>query len=194
MVKLFEYKNGQIKVLWNEQPMIKDYEYSWHKEEISTKTYKVLKEFFIGLEAKINRGGRICYGMLAAKVQPYDKKDIVKISVATTHKNTIHYEKSILFDDAYVYKGLPEEYIEQMNSSIVKIISEKERYPQCAISFEDAINCEVGSSSILFGIIAGIIVDLICTSTEDDMLNMSIEDFTKQYISQYDFLNLKMKV
>lgn len=194
MVKVFEYKNGQIKILWNEQPMIKNYEYSWYKEEISAKTYKVSKEFFIGLEAKINRGGRICYGMLSAKVQPYDKKDKVKISVATTHKNTVRYEKSILFDNAYVYKGLPEEYIKQMNSSIVKTILEKERYPQCAISFEDAINCEVGSSSMLFGVIAEIIVNLICTSTEEDMLNMNIEDFTKRYISQYNFLNLKMIV
>lgn len=124
----------------------------------------------------------MCYGMLAAKVQPHDDKDIVKVAIAVTHENLIHYEGSLLLNDTYVYEGLPEEYINQIKSSIIKTVLDKEKYPQCIISFENAANCEVGSSPMLFGMIAELIVDLICTSSKEDVLNMNIEDFTKQYI------------
>ena len=183
MVKVFKYRNGEVKVTWDEQPpMFKDYEYEWQYEEIKTKTYKTLESFFIGAEVMIHTGGRMCYGMLTAKVQPNDEKDIVKVAIAVTHENTIHYEGSLLLDDTYVYKGLPEEYINQIKSNIIKTVLDKETYPQCVISFEDAANCEVGSSPMLFGMVAELIVDLICTSSKDDILAMDIEDFTKQYI------------
>ena len=38
MVKLFKYKNGEIKIMWNAKPMLKDYEYSWYSNQIETKT------------------------------------------------------------------------------------------------------------------------------------------------------------
>lgn len=182
MVKLFKYRNGKVKVTWDEQPMLPAYEYEWRYEEIKTNTYKTLESFFIGAEVMIHTGGRMCYGMLAAKVQPHDDKDIVKVAIAVTHENVIHYEGSLLLNDIYVYEGLPEEYINQIKSSIIKTVLEKEKYPQCVISFENAANCEVGSSPMLFGMIAELIVDLICTSSKEDVLNMNIEDFTKQYI------------
>lgn len=182
MIKVFEYKNGKIKIMWNEQPLLKDYEYDWYKKLINIKTSEFLSSFLLGVEIKINAGGRICYGMLAAKVYPISKRDCVEIELAFTHKNSVKYDNSCLMNDTYVYKGLPEEYTEQIINQICSTILEKEYYPQCKIMIEDSANCEVGSSPMIFGMIANIIVNLIYTGSEDKIYNMDIETFTKQYM------------
>ncbi len=182
MVKLFKYKNGEIKIMWNAKPMLKDHEYSWYSNQIETKTYQFSSSFLLGVELKVHKGGRICYGMLMAQVQPYDKQNCVDISLAYTHKNTVKYEGSCLYNDTYVYKGLPEEYVGQVINSISSSILKKDSYPQCSITLEESVNCEVGSSPIIFGIIADIITNIICTSSEDEILDMNIETFTKQYV------------
>lgn len=188
MIKVFKYKNGEIKIMWNEQPMHKNYKYDWYYKTIKKNTYKINESSLIGVEMKINKGGRICYGMLMAQVKPYEILDEVRISIEFTHKNTTRYYNSLLFNDSYVYKGLPEEYVEQISDSIVEVISEKEDFPQCNISFEYAANCEIGSSPMLFGIIAEIIVNIIFSSSYDNILNMNIEDFTKQYINRVNMI------
>jgi len=188
MIKVFKYKNGEIKIMWNEQPMHKSYEYDRYNKIIKKNTYKVNESSLIGMEMNINKGGRICYGMLMAQVKPSEILDEVRISIEFTHKNTARYYNSSLFNDTHVYKGLPEEYVEQISDSIVKVISEKVDFPQCDISFEYAANCEIGSSPMLFGIIAEIIMNIICTSSDDKISNMSIADFTKQYISKINMI------
>ncbi len=188
MVKIFEYKNGKIKITWNEQLLVKDYKYDWHKRLINIKTFEFSSSFSLGVEIKINMGGRICYGMLAAKVYPLKKQDCVEIELAFTHKNSVKYDASCLVNDAYVYKGLPEEYTEQIINQICSTILEKEFYPQCKITIEDSANCEVGSSPMIFGMIADIIVNLIYTSSEYEIYNMDIETFSEQYIK-----NTKLK-
>ena len=40
MVKIFKYKNGKVKIMWNEQPLLKDYKYNWRKKLINIKTYE----------------------------------------------------------------------------------------------------------------------------------------------------------
>lgn len=71
--------------------------------------------------------------------------------MAFTSKNTTKYEDSCLINDTYVYKGLPEEYAEQVIASINSAILKRGRYPQCNIIIEDAANCEIGSSPMIFG-------------------------------------------
>lgn len=182
MVKLFKYKNGEIKVMWNAEPMLKDYEYSWYSNPIEIKTYQFSASFSLGVELKIHMGGRICYGMLMAQVKPYDKQNCVDLCLAYTHKNTVKYEESCLCNDRYVYKGLPEEYVEEVINRITLSILEKESYPQCSIILEESANCEVGSSPRIFGIIADIIINIICAGAEDEILDMNIEAFTRQYV------------
>ncbi len=182
MVKIFKYKNGKVKIMWNEQPLLKDYKYNWRKKLINIKTYEFLSTFLLGVEIKIHTGGKICYGMLAAKIYPLRKQDCVEIELAFTHKNSVKYEASGLIDDTHVYKGLPEEYTERMINQICSTILEKEKYPQCKIVIEDSANCEIGSSPMFFGMIADIIVNLIYTSSEDEIYNMNIETFTNQYM------------
>lgn len=184
MKRIFKYKNGEIRVMWDEQFIPRDYECDWYYKKIKKKGTEILKSFLVGVELQINKGGRVCYGMLAAKVLPDNEPNEIKISIAYTNKNTIRYKESSLFNDTFVYKGLPKEYVEQVGNSILGVIEKKESYPQCDIMFEDAANCEVGSSPMLFGIIAEIVVNLICTGTEDEISNMNIEEFTEQYASK----------
>lgn len=182
MIRLSKYKNGEIKVTWNENPMQKDYEYEWLKCRIRSKTYQCLSSFSLGVELKIHRGGRICYGMLVAQILPHSERDCVKISVAFTSKNTIKYEKSCLINDTYVYKGLPEEYAGQVIASISSAILKTDCYPQCNIIIEDAANCEIGSSPMIFGIVADIITNIICTGSENEIQNIDIENFTGKFV------------
>lgn len=182
MNRLFKYKRGEIKVIWNEQPMVKDYEDKWIEKRIVKKTKQLLTSFSVGVEMMLPTGGRICYGLLSAKVEPHNEQDIVKLSMAFTSHNTVRYEESFLWNDEHVYKGLPEEYIGYVSNSICEKIYEKNIYPQCSILFEYAANCEVGSSPRLFEIIAEIIINLICTSSLDEICSINIEDFTKKYV------------
>lgn len=168
--------------MWNVKPVLEDYEYSWYHDQIQTKTYQFLSSFLVGVELKIYKGGRICYGMLMAHVQPCDKKNCVEVSLTYTCKNTVKYKESCLYNDTYVYKGLPKEYVESVIHSINSSILEKESYPQCSIIIEESAHCEVGSSPIVFGIIADIIANIICVNSENEILNMDIETFTKQYV------------
>lgn len=186
MNRLFKYKNGEIKVMWNEQPMNKDYEDNLFQQEVGQKTKQISIPFLLGVELKVYRGGRVCYGMLIARVEPHDEKDVVKISIAFTHQNTIKYKDSFLLNKEYVYKGLPKEYLEKVSSSVQETISTKNIYPQCHILFEYAANCAVGSSPMIFGIIAEIITNLICTSSLEELYNISIDSFTEKYVRNID--------
>lgn len=161
MKKIFKYRNGEIKVIWNEIPMYKDYEETYFREIIEQKTNLMLAPFSVGVELKKNNGGRIIYGLLMAHIEPGKEKNTIKISIAYTKKNTIRYEDSFLWNDALVFKGLHEEYVANVYSSICKTINRKKYYPQCDICFDYAANCEVGSSLMIFGIIAEIIMEII---------------------------------
>lgn len=127
--------------------------------------------------------------MLAAQVQPHNEQDCVKVSIAFTHENIVRFEKSCLTDPSYVYKGLPEEYVDRVIDHICSVILEKESYPQCHIIIENAANCEVGSSPVFFGMIAEIIANIICTGSEAEIQNMDIETFNIQYVKN-DFIRL----
>ena len=184
MNKLFKYKNGEIKIMWDECPMLQNYEYDWISKNIKNNTNQISNSYLLGVELKIYKGGRICYGMLAARVKPYNKMGFIKVSIAFTSENTVKYTDSFLLTDTFVYKGLPEEYVEQVSKNIDMAISEKKVFPQCDISFEYAANCEIGSSPMLFGIIAEIIINIICTCTMEELFNMDIEKFTEEYIKK----------
>ncbi len=182
MVKIFKYPNGQIKIMWNEQPFMKNTKYHWCQNCITIKTYEFLSPFSLGIEMQKHTGGRICYGMLCANVQPFHKQNCVKIKLAYTDKNSIKYEYSSLFNDTYVYQGLPKEYTQYIMNQICSTISEKEYYAQCKIIIEDSANCEVGSSPMFFGIIANIMVNIIASNSIHKIFDMDIETFTKQYV------------
>ncbi len=182
MKRTFEYKSGKIKVIWNETPMEKEYEEEWITQEINKTTKKVLNPFSVGVELMVHTGPRMCYGMLMAYVTPSDEQDCIKVSVAYTKENAIKYPNSLLSDDRYVYKGLSEEYVEEVCNTVSEVINEKADYWQCDIVFGDAANCEAGSSPMFFRIITKIILELIDKNVLDAISTMSIADFTARYV------------
>lgn len=182
MERTFEYKSGKIKVIWNETPMEKDYEEEWITQEFRKTTKKVLKPFSVGVELMVHTGPRMCYGMLMAEVIPSDVQACIKVSIAYTKENTIKYPNSLLADDRYVYKGLPEEYVEEVFNTVSEALNEKDNYLQCDIVFGEAANCEAGSSPWIFGIITKIILALIDKNELDAISTMSIADFTTEYV------------
>lgn len=181
MIKIFNYKNGEIKVMYNESPMAMDYSYSWKKHQVEIITFPVSLNYWLGIEIKINKGGRICYGMLVAQVQPNEDTNCVKIDIAFTQKNNIRYYDSCLYDDTSVYKGLPKEYVDSVIQSVTSEILKKDYYPGYKIVFEYAANCEVGSSPMIYQIISEIIINMIYENACEKILDMDVETFTKEF-------------
>ena len=175
--------------MWNEIPMKNDYKESYYNKIITQETRRLSYAYMLGVELQIHTGGRICYGMLCTKVQPFDERNTVKISIAFTQENTVKYKNSILLDDRYVFKGLPEEYLEKVSNCICGRIREKREFPQCEIVLMHAANCEVGSSPMSFGLISNLLIDLIYKSSLDELYNISVEDFKQKYLEEINFKN-----
>ena len=189
MKRVIEYQNGKAIVMWNETPMTSDYQREWHCMERKTKTTEIAAAFEIGVELEIHTGGRICYGFLAARVRPHNEPGIVKISIAFTSGNTVRYENSCLLNDSFVYKGLPKEYVTQVGESMAAAVEGERDYPQCEILVDSSANCEVGSSPVLFGIIAEMLVKLICVASAEQVMEMGAEAFALEFA---DKLNLRV--
>jgi hypothetical protein len=164
--------------------MKNNYQYDRYHFEVVKETTIIPLPFIVGVQLQNNRGGRICYGFLGAKVKPHNKYNNVKISVSYTHRNLVRYKESGLVEDSFVYKGLPEEYVKQVRESIMETIMNGGKYPQCDIGIDYAANCEVGSSPFIFGAIAEILIKLICDSSAEKISDLGIEAFTEQYISK----------
>lgn len=182
MRKFFKYQNGEITIIWNEKPMINNYEYNQYYTEIRNKTITISSSFLVGMELKVHRGGRICYGLLTAQVKPHNECDCIKVSITYTQENSVKYGESGLLNNAFAYKGLPKEYVLEISKSIKTTIMTKESYPQCEIAINYAANCEVGSNPMIFGIIAETLIKLICNSSAEKIQNMDIKTFAEEYI------------
>lgn len=185
MVKKYVYQNGEIKVILDEQPMIMDYSCEWYQEQIHVKTFFAASSFLLGVELKVHRGGRVCYGMLAVHSAPNEEQDCVNISIAFTPNNTIKYSESILTNSRYVFKGLPKEFLERTIGGIRFAISEKKNFPQCNLTFKYAANCEIGSSPMLFGILAETIMDTIYSSCSPKASCVDVALLVEQIVKKF---------
>lgn len=181
MIKTFDYRNGEIKITYNESPAVKDYKYDWKKYQIGITTFPVLLNYRLGVELEIRKGGRICYGMLGVQVQPEKEINRVKIDVAFTKGNSIRYYDSCLFNGSRVYKGLPEEYLESVIRKVTSEILKRDKFPQYKVLFEYAANCEVGSSPMIYGMISEIIINIISENACEKIMDMDIQSFTNQF-------------
>lgn len=186
MKKNFTYRNGKILVTWNEQPMVNDYQRERHTIVKEKKTIMISTIFEIGVELELHRGGRICYGFLAANVRPHNEQGRVKISIAFTQENTVRYEDSCLLYDSFVYKGLPKEYLKQVGESMTAAIEREERYAQSEILVDYSANCEIGSSPMLFGLIGEMLVKLINIDSMERIMDMEIQAFTEEFANKFN--------
>lgn len=187
MEKIFIYKNGKVKLIYNEQFAKKDYIEEYVIDFIEHKTRAMENSFSIGIELMVHKGGRIYYGMLAAQVRPNIEANSVKMSVAVTPQNTVKYSEYILLNDEYVYKGLPKEYVAQIINCIKQSVCEKESYPQYEVSFDYAANCEVGSSPRFFGYIAEIIMEILYSDSTEEIFEMAADEFAELYLKNMGF-------
>ena len=182
MKRLFRYRNGRILLRYNEAVMENKTHHEIVTKEFNHKTKMSYERFTLGIELAIHTGGRICYGMLEADIQPNERADMISVSLDVTSKNSERYTESLMGEVNSVYKGLPEEYAEAIINSIDSVISNSEFFPQCRISFENAANCEVGSSPYIFGCIAEVMMLILASDQAiEQILEMNIEDFTHYY-------------
>lgn len=176
MFKNYEYKNGQVKLIIDEEPMVNDYISEHLSGFVEKKCDKIIIPNLIGLEVSLSKGGRICYGLLAGKLIPNNKQNIISFDISYTAQNTIKYTDSILYNDNYVYKGLPKEYLEHVKMGILKGIEKVNFFPNCNLHYDYAANCEVGSSPMFFEMISETLTELISSGLN---LNICESDATE---------------
>ena len=182
MNRLFKLKNGKIKVYFNEDPIEKDYIDYEVNDILQKNTYTIEDMFSIGVEYALHTGPRILYGFMLAYVEPNDVNNTINVSVSYTKENVIHYENSLLvYNSDNVYKGLPEEYLEDVQQAINNKIMCLESFPRCNLRFYSSANCEVGSCSNFYAIIIGVIIELICKSSPEEIANISNERFLEKF-------------
>ena len=56
MIKTFDYRNGEIKITYNESPAVKDYKYDWKRYQIGITTFPVSLNYRLGVELEIRKG------------------------------------------------------------------------------------------------------------------------------------------
>ena len=170
MLKTYNYVNGTVRIIIDEVAMDNDMKIHTCKGISKPKDVSRCElPTSLGLEVSLHRGGRICYGLLQASIKPKDIVDAIEISVDYTKKNTIRFCDSILTNDNYVYKGLPEQYLGAVMDGAIMAINEKEIFPIYGISFDHAANCEVGSSQMFFKMISESIIELISMTTSSNI-------------------------
>lgn len=184
MERVFEYVNGQIKLMYNEVPSSKDYETYAVTDVIQRDTCQIEQSFSIGIEYKCHVGGRMLYGLLLADVAPCQIKNTVNVIILYTKGNSIHFDGSLLLNDAHVYKGLPKEYLEGVRQSVLESVRCRQSFPQCDLVFCSSANCEIGSSPALFGKIAKVIVKMVHRNSFAELQQISTDDFTEKYCAE----------
>ncbi len=181
MEKVFEFRNGKVRVTYNEPGKIQGFEEKYVSASVQRNTRKCTSVYSVGVEAMAHTGGRMCYGKLSVSVRPQKEADKINITIAVTEENTIKFRNSLLLDDSYVYCGLPEEYVELMLDCVANAIEAVETFPQCTLFFEEAANCEAGSSSMYFGGIAELLVRMIEKENAADIFFMSEKEFAEHF-------------
>lgn len=182
MEKTFRFKNGVIKIGYNEKAGLKTGRETYIKKRIERKTTGSSRESTLCVEAMAHRGGRMCYGLLFVRLRPLEEMNVVKVTVAVNEENMLKYEDAMLSDTEQVFRGFPKEYLELTLESIINSVNEKEVFPQCEIAFECAANGEVSSSAMFFSYLAELIIGMIANGKMKEMLHMEQEKFVETYV------------
>lgn len=188
MKKLYKYNNGSIQLIINEIPLDIDFDVSYDNESININSDRKIQNNILGIEVSQNKGGRICYGLLVAKLSNRDNNE-TNISIAFTKENKVKYTESILENDAYVFKGLPQEYLDYTKEGIKSAILRKVDFPNCNISIVYSANCEVGSSPMFFKLIAESLVDLICCQSICNLNSLEKTDISHLFGFRFNLKN-----
>lgn len=182
MKKTLNFKNGVIKLVYNEEINLKTGKETYVKKKIERKTKGISKESMLSVEAMAHRGGRMCYGMFFVQIRPLEEANVVYVTVAVNEENALPYEDAILADTEQVYCGFPKEYLELTLESIINSVNEQEMFPQGEIAFECAANGEVSSSAMFFSYLAELIIGMIAHGKPEEMLYMEQEMFVETYL------------
>ncbi len=183
MEKIFEFRNGKIRVTYNEVQKSQNIEEKYVRASVKRKTRRCTDEYSVGVEAMAHTGGRMCYGKLSVSMRPQEEADKINIAIAVTEENTVKLSNSLLLDDSYVYCSLPEEYAEHMLDCVINAIEAAETFPQCVLVFEEAANCEAGSSSMYFGGIAELLIRMIEKDNAAEIFLMNENVFAEQFFN-----------
>lgn len=186
MIKVFDGKNGIIKLFIDEFPFEKSYEELCIHKSFPCNTNYSLKDYIIGIEAMRHTGGRMLYGLLCAKVHSNNENGF-NVRIMYTKENSEVFETAVLSNKTYVYKGLPEEYLDGVIEGINNALQARISVPGIDVDIVAAANDEAGSCHAYYGNLASLLVRIIMEESINDLVNMEYEEFARRYITQ-DFI------
>lgn len=132
-------------------------------------------DVILGLEISKYVGPRFLYGYINVLFEKTNDADIY-IEIPYINNNVDCFSDSILFSKEYCYKGILEEYVEDLRYSIMKYIESSKDFPICKIRIIDAANCEIGSCSAFYKIILDKIFDLFVSGKYNKLIQMKDEE------------------
>lgn len=180
MVKLFERKNGKIKIYYNQEPYEKKHIELNDYKEIGCNTISFSDSYFLGIEVMTHKV-RMLYGMVGVSVRPAKEKNVVNIEVKYTTENMYEFENNLMHYKNDVYIGILQEYVEGIYDGIGRALAERNEFPNVDICFSYSANSLVGSSSMHFSYLAELLINMIGDEVVNVIDEMEFTSFCDKY-------------
>ena len=139
----------------------------------SVKTCKICVELFLHKDANN-------YGLLGMEFIPQRDAEKLEIQIKYTKENTEHFQSKIKRYDNMLYYGLCEEYVSYLKSRLIDKIHSKDEFYCGSLIISIAANSMVGSSPMIFGVIANIIIEMFLMLQKERIRN--IDDHIREIV------------
>ena len=170
------FNNADLKYWIEEFPILNDTEFQTksikiNKGDSDKKSYPYRQ---LALEVYLHKNAGN-YALLGLEYIPDDGNELT-VNINYVTENERHYESGLTKYNDYKYVGLPEECIE----IIVNIIKNSHDIGGGSLNIPIAVNCEVGSSPIIFGKVIELLLKVLCRSDDETNPNLEIEKLYKK--------------
>lgn len=115
----------------------------------------------IGLELYLPRRHHSNYGFLGIEILSSNEQNTLCAKVHSSNSNNALFKDTIAYEEKTVYCGLPDEYSEPINRKIQDFMQTNPNLPSGTIDFIAGAHCEVGSSKVVFGMIADTLLNIL---------------------------------
>ena len=169
--------NADLKYWIEEFPILSDVEIQTdstriNREDIGKKGYPY-KQLALEVYLHKNAGN---YALLGMEYMP-DEGNELTLNISYVEENKIHYQSELTKYNGYKYVGLPEECKEL----IINTIKSNHSIGGGSLNIPIAVNCEVGSSPIIFGKVTDILLEVLSEDKNEINLELKIQSLYKKH-------------
>lgn len=194
MNKILSFNNWKLQYWVGEFPNLSNVStYELHEIINEPKNINIVKENKIGIELHRLYREPSSYGLLGIEFKPQKNSNELKIEIQYIKENIKNYNSEISNYDKTIYCGLLEDYVPHLKSKIIEMIYQHNIFFGGSLIVSCAANSEVGSSSVMFSIVAEIIVKIFKKFQEDTIVDFDDYVGKMAYETIYDTMKRDVK-